>query len=204
MARGLREAIDEFFLARMPRKHSEHTLAAYRRDLDAISAELTRVLAMAPEQEITLDQLDVAALRRAFASISHQSAATISRTWSTWNQLFDFLVAEQHVTGNPMAAVAKPRMPRSRPKAITGADSVERLLTVASTGRKGARTPWPERDFANIVVLLTCGLRLSELLGLTLRSIEGPHGDRVVGVRGKGSKERPVPIEPEVESVLSA
>jgi integrase/recombinase XerD len=177
MARGLREAIDEFFLARMPRKHSEHTLAAYRRDLDAISAELTRVLAMAPEQEITLDQLDVAALRRAFASISHQSAATISRTWSTWNQLFDFLVAEQHVTGNPMAAVAKPRMPRSRPKAITGADSVERLLTVASTGRKGARNPWPERDFAIIVVLLTCGLRLSELLGLTLRSIEGPHGE---------------------------
>ncbi|MEM9891604.1 MAG: tyrosine-type recombinase/integrase [Actinomycetota bacterium] len=201
MATPLHELIDEFFLARMPRKHSEHTLAAYRRDLDAICEQLEAVVGR-PVADITAEELQVRTLRRAFAGISHQSASTISRTWSTWNQLFTFAVAEQILPGNPMAAIDKPRVPKSRPKAITGDDSVERLLRVASAGRQGARDPWPERDFAVVVMLLTCGLRLSELLSLTIQSLDGPAGDRVIGVRGKGNKERTVPLEPEVESIL--
>ena len=201
MTSRLDDLIDEFFLARMPKKHSAHTLAAYRRDLDAIRGTLADVLGC-PAEQITIEQLDVRTLRRAFAGISHQAAATISRTWSTWNQLFTFLVAEQIIPGNPMAAINKPRIPKGRPKAIAGDDSVERLLRLAATGRKGARHPWPERDFAVVVTLLTCGLRLSELLGLTIQSIDGPQGDRVIGVRGKGNKERTVPLEPEVESII--
>ncbi len=201
MAR-LSEAIDDFFLARMPRKHSRHTLDAYRRDFDAIVTALEGVTGK-PDVDLLVSDLDVKTLRRAFAGISHQSAATISRTWSTWNQLFAFLVAEQVVAGNPMAAVEKPRVPRSRPKAIVGDDSIDRLIAAASKGRQGARDPWPERDFAVIVTLLTCGLRLSELLDLTMRSIDGPPGDRVIGVRGKGNKERTVPLEPEVEEIIA-
>ena len=200
---SLLEAIDEFFLARMPRKHSEHTLAAYRRDFAAIVGGLSDVLDAEPSA-LRIGDLQVRNLRRAFAGISHQSASTVARTWSTWNQLFTFLVAERIVAGNPMAAVEKPRVPKSRPKAIAGDDSVERLLRVAAEGRRGARSPWPERDLAVITTLLTCGLRLSELLGLTMRSIDGPVGDRVVGVRGKGNKERTVPLEPEVEAVINA
>ncbi len=197
----LGRAIDEFFLARAPRKHSEHTLAAYRRDLASVVEQLALVTGR-PAGELAISDLDIPNLRRAFAGIAHQSAATIARTWSTWNQLFTFLVAEGTVAGNPMAAVDKPRVPKSRPKAITGDDSVRRLLEVAARGRQGARHPWPERDFAVVVTLLTCGLRLSELLDLTLRSIDGPAGERVIGVRGKGNKERTVPLEPEVETVI--
>ena len=189
-------AIDEFFLARAPRKHSAHTLAAYRRDFDAIVDRLALTLDRTPA-ELQIADLEIRNLRRAFAGIAHQSASTIARTWSTWNQLFSFLVAEGVVAGNPMAAVDKPRVPKSRPKAITGDDSVRLLLEVAARGRRGARNPWPERDFAVVVTLLTCGLRLSELLELTLRSIDGPAGERVIGVRGKGNKERTVPLEPE-------
>ncbi|MGI9614642.1 MAG: tyrosine-type recombinase/integrase [Acidimicrobiales bacterium] len=201
MTSQLDELIDEFFLARMPKKHSAHTLAAYRRDFDAIRATLSDVLGI-PAAEIRIEQLDVRTLRRAFAGISHQAASTISRTWSTWNQLFTFLVAEQIIPGNPMAAINKPRVPKARPKAIVGDDSVGRLLQLAAEGRRGARDPWPERDFAVIVTLLTCGLRLSELLSLTIQSIDGPQGERVIGVRGKGNKERTVPLEPEVESII--
>jgi integrase/recombinase XerD len=198
----LQDAIDEFFLARMPRKHSAHTLAAYRRDFDTILDGLGQVTSR-PIGELTLADLQIKTLRRAFALIAHQSEATIARTWSTWNQLFTFLVAERVLPGNPMAAIEKPRVPKSRPKAITGDDSVQRLLQVAA-GRKGARNPWPERDFAVVVTLLTCGLRLSELLDLSLRSLDGPAGDRVIGVRGKGNKERTVPLEPEVEAIIDA
>ncbi len=195
--------IDEFFLARAPRKHSEHTLAAYRRDFNAIVDQLTETLGR-PATELAVDDLEIANLRRAFAGVAHQSAATVARTWSTWNQLFTFLVAEGVVAGNPMAAVEKPRVPKSRPKAITGDDSIQRLLEVAARGRTGARDPWPERDFALVTTLITCGLRLSELLSLTLGSIDGPSGDRVIGVRGKGNKERTVPLEPEVEVILDS
>ncbi|MGH1493825.1 MAG: tyrosine-type recombinase/integrase [Acidimicrobiales bacterium] len=198
----LLEAIEEFFLARMPRKHSVHTLDAYRRDFDSIVGQLSTVTGSQPSG-LRLADLEVKVLRRAFAGISHLSEATIARTWSTWNQLFTFLVSEQTISGNPMAAVEKPRVPKSRPKAITGDDSVERLLRVAAAGRQTARDPWPERDFAVIITLLTCGLRLSELLGLSMRSIDGPAGDRVIGVRGKGNKERTVPLEPEVEVIIS-
>jgi len=203
MAILVQSLIDEFFLARMPKKHSTNTLAAYRRDFDSVLAALAVVLDL-PVGDITVDALGVPTLRRAFAAVSHQSAATVARTWSTWNQLFSFLVAEQVVDGNPMAAVTKPKVPRPRPKAITGDDSVERLLQVAARGRAGARDPWPERDFALIVTLLTCGLRLSELLDLTLQSIDGPPGERVIGVRGKGNKERTVPLEPEVEAIINS
>jgi integrase/recombinase XerD len=196
------DAIDEFFLARMPRKHSPNTLDAYRRDFAAVVGPLTEVTGK-DTQDLQLADLDIRTLRRAFALISHQSAATISRTWSTWNQLFTFLVAEQILPGNPMAAIDKPRVPKARPKAITGDDSVDRLLHVAARGRTGARDPWPERDLAVVVTLLTAGLRLSELLSLTMQSIEGPPGDRVIGVRGKGNKERTVPVEPEVEAIIA-
>jgi site-specific recombinase XerD len=197
------DQIDEFFLARRPRKHSPHTLAAYRRDLDCIVAQLVEVTAT-PADDLVMDQLDVRTLRRAFGGIAHQSEATVARTWSTWNQLFSFCVAEGVLPGNPMAAVERPRVPRSRPKAITGDDSIVRLLEVAARGRTGARDPWPERDLAVIATLITCGLRLSELLDLTLGSFDGPPGERVMGVRGKGRKERTVPVEPEVEAIITA
>ncbi len=196
------ELIDEFFLARKPKKHSEHTLAAYQRDLTSVLGHLAEVLDK-PVPEVRIGDLDVRTLRRGFAAISHQSAATISRTWSTWNQLFTFLVADGILAGNPMAAVEKPRVPKSRPKAITGDDSVERLLHVAAAGRKNARDPWPERDLAIVVTLITCGLRLAELLELTMRSIDGPEDERVLAVKGKGNKERTVPLEPEVETLIT-
>lgn len=196
------ELIDEFFLARRPKKHSEHTLAAYQRDLSSVLSHLAEVLDK-PVNDVRIGDLNVRTLRRGFAAISHQSAATVSRTWSTWNQLFTFLVADGIVEGNPMAAVEKPRVPKSRPKAITGDDSVERLLHVAATGRKNARDPWPERDLAIVVTLITCGLRLAELLELSMRSIDGPEDERVIAVRGKGNKERTIPLEPEVETLIT-
>lgn len=196
------ELIDEFFLARKPKKHSEHTLAAYQRDLTSVLGHLAEVLGK-PVADVRIGDLNVRTLRRGFAAISHQSAATISRTWSTWNQLFTFLVADGIVEGNPMAAVEKPRVPKSRPKAITGDDSVERLLHVAAAGRKNARDPWPERDLAIVVTLITCGLRLAELLDLSMRSIDGPEDERVLAVKGKGNKERTIPLEPEVETLIT-
>lgn len=199
----LADAIELFFVARAPKKHSAHTSAAYRADFAAIAG------LVADEAGTGVDRLEVAdltlpALRNAFAAISDKSAATLARRWSAWNQLFTFLVSEEITAGNPMAGVARPKVPASRPKPVGGDDSVSRLLQVAARGRARSRHPWPERDLAAVVLLLACGLRLSELVSLRVGSIEGPEGERVLGVRGKGSKERTLPVEPEVEAIVAS
>ncbi len=51
----------------------------------------------------------------------------MARAWTAWDQFFGFLVADEVVVGNPMAAVAKPKVPRGRPKALQGEGTPERL-----------------------------------------------------------------------------
>jgi site-specific recombinase XerC len=143
-------------------------------------------------------------LRRAFAAYSDShAAASIARAWAAWNQFFSFLVADEVVVGNPMAAVAKPKVPASAPKALQGEGTPERLLEAVAAGERHARHPWPERDLAFIATALLTGLRLSELLSLDLGSIDGREGERRLKVTGKGSKVRFVPIEAPLEAVIN-
>jgi len=154
----LRQAIEAFFLARRPRKDSPHTTNAYANDLRVIG-ELLAAAAHTPLERLTVDDLTVSALRSAFADYAEGHAkASINRCWSTWNQLFTFLVAEGHRDGNPMPAIAKAKLGRRLPKPLTGEDTPEQLLAAAATGRRRARNPWPERDLAVLAVLLLTGL----------------------------------------------
>ena len=199
----LLDAIAAFFMARKPRKDSPHTTAAYQRDLDTV-ARLCAVHVGAPVEELALPQLDVAVLRAAFADYADARAKTsISRAWSTWNQFFAFCVSDGRIAGNPMAGVARPRVPRRAPKPLRGEDTPERLLAAVSQRRDG-RDPWPERDLAVLATLLLTGVRSAELLGLTLSSLVGPAGDRRLHVVGKGGKSRSIPVEKPLESVLEA
>jgi len=154
--------------------------------------------------QLRLDQLTMPVLRAAFADYAESRAKTsISRAWSTWNQFFAFCVSDGRVAGNPMAAVARPRLPRRAPKPLRGEDTPERLLA-AVAGRREGRDPWPERDLAVLATLLLTGVRSAELLGLTMSSLVGPAGDRRLHVVGKGGKSRSVPVEKPLEAVLDA
>ncbi len=199
----LNDAVAGFFLARKPRKDSPHTTAAYRRDLDTIG-RLCAIHIGVEVADLTLDQLTVAVLRVAFAQYSDDRAKTsISRAWSTWNQFLAFCVSDGQLAGNPMAGVARPRIPRRAPKPLRGEDTPERLLAAVAQRRDG-RDPWPERDLAVLATLLLTGVRSAELLGLTLGSLAGQPGDRRLHVVGKGGKSRSVPVEKPLESVLDS
>jgi integrase/recombinase XerD len=194
---------EEFFVARKPLKGSPHTEAAYRGDLAAILAQLEADLGTETDQ-LRLGQVTAKSLRRAFAAYSdNHAAASIARAWAAWNQFFGFLVADEVVVGNPMAAVAKPKVPARAPKALQGEGTPERLLEAVAAGERQARNPWPERDLAFIATALLTGLRLSELLNLDLGSIDGREGERRLKVIGKGSKVRIVPIEAPLELVIT-
>ncbi len=190
----------EFFDARGSQKHSEHTIAAYRRDL-AIGTRYLAAVLETPPAELTVDQLTVKVLRRAFSQIARdRSEATIARYWSTWNQVLGFAVAEQHLPGNPMAGVHKPKIPRQAAKPLTGHNVTARLFTAA----RSDKSQWPERDLAIVTIFMVAGLRLTELVDLTVASVDGPAGHRAVTVRGKGNKTRVVPFEEPVDRVIDA
>jgi integrase/recombinase XerC len=218
-ASTLAGCVTEFLHAREARKHAQNTLAAYRRDLEAVGALLARERGCEPG-DLPVAQITGRALRGAFAEFARpRSAASVGRAWSVWNQFFSFLVADAVLPGNPMGTVDRPRPPHRSPKPLRGPDTPEQLLaSVAgarsgtgtgtgsgsgSGGAAGRRRPWPERDFAIVAMLLCAGLRSSELLELTVGSLDGREGERFVKVRGKGDKERTIPVEPELDAVVA-
>lgn len=201
----LDEAIAEFLRSRAALKQSANTLAAYRRDLEGLGALLARQAGHEHAGQLGLDKVTGRSLRAAFAAFAEpRAASSIGRAWSVWNQFFTFLVADELAPGNPMGSVGRPKAPHRYPKPLRGEDTPERLLETAAAPADPARrrAPWPERDFAVLAVLLCAGLRSSELLELSVASLGGRTGERVLTVRGKGGKERAVPVEPELEAVI--
>jgi integrase/recombinase XerD len=91
---------------------------------------------------------------------------------------------------------------RRTPKPLQGEDAPGQLLSTTAAGTRRARYPWPERDLAFLATALLAGLRLSELLSLSLGSIDGRPGERRINVMGKGRKERTVPIEEPLQELI--
>ncbi len=202
--RPLAAAITSYVTSLRTAKPSRHTLLAYEADLRQVAALMTEPAD--PNSELTLAALNVATLQEAFAAYADTHAkASVVRAWSTWNRLCDHLVVLGWLAGNPMAAVGKPKLPRSVPHAFTD-DDMRRLVETVRHGVPvgRGRQPWPQRDYALITTLAVTGLRRSELLALTIGDLEGLPGQMQVAVRhGKGDKYRAVPIDPRLEHLLT-
>ena len=193
-----------FFVARKPRKDSPNTTAAYRRDLAGVTGRLVDELRVAAE-DIDLADVGAAELRAAFGSFADDHArSSVARAWSTWNQFFQFCVADGLVAGNPMGAVGRPRPAPLSPKPLRGEGTPEALLSAVASGARRARKPWPERDLVVVALGLVAGLRSAELRALRRSSVVGRPGERRLFVRGKANRERSIPIEAPLERVIEA
>ena len=197
----LPEIIDAWLFQLGATKPSPRTLAAYRADVEGVARRIDTDGAGV----LRLEHLTKPALRAAFASwAADHAASSVLRAHSAWSSLFDFLVAEDLVDGNPMAAIGKPRLAPSAPKAIKADDAAQRLLTTATAIDTTARHPWPERDLALVALFLVSGIREGEAVALGMASIAGPAGARRLEVTGKANKSRAIPIDPALEEVLAA
>lgn len=194
--------IEGFLASRRSAKPSPDTLAAYRRDLEGVARRLPcgqRCFL----SEISVSDLSKSEVRAAFASWAGDHAKTsVLRAWSVWNSFFAFLVAQDLVEGNPMSGIRKPRRPKQPVKAIRGEGITQRLLRSASVADPDARRTWPERDVALVAVLAVTGLRLGELVSLTVGCLDGPQASRRLTVVGKGDKARTIPIHGALETLL--
>lgn len=197
------EARDAFFDWLAPAKRSRNTLDAYRSDLDTV-ADI--IAGKGDPDRIEVAELTRDLMRRAFGAYAAPRAkATITRCHGTWRQFFDFLVAEGHLEGNPMAAVTRPKREHRQPKPLQGWDEGldHKLLLALKDGCRKGRHPWPELDVAIVGTLFATGLRAGELLALNVSSVEGRPPDQVVRVRGgKGKKDRAIAVSEELDFVL--
>ncbi len=175
-----------------------NTLAAYGRDLDDFADHLAGRSSVA-----TATTDDIRAYLGALASRGMQPA-TVARRLSAIRQLYRFLYAEGQRGDDPAAVLEGPRRARGLPKTLTLAE-VDRLLTVA--GACDPQAPAMARlraaRLACLVELLyATGLRVSELVALPVSAAR--RDARVIVVRGKGNKERMVPLNDAAKRAMAA
>jgi integrase/recombinase XerC len=203
-ASSLVDALEAWIVNLGAAKPSPATLLAYRRDVEGIGARLAILEDLGQLADVSLADLQRPALRAAFASwASDHAAASVRRAHSAWSNLFDFLVAEGVMDGNPMAAIPKPKAPMVLPRSIRARDAVARLLQTAAEEDSRARHPWPRRDLALVATFCVTGIREAEATSLDVGSLAGEPGARRLEVRGKGGKTRPIPIDALLDQVLS-
>jgi len=175
------------------RGRSLNTLAAYRRDLAAYVEFLVgRGVAVTDVTEPVVEDY-VAFLRAA-----RRAPSSVARALVAVRSLHRFLEDEGEVAGNPAEEVGRPRVPAGLPKALSEVEVLSLLGAVA-----GDDAP-ARRDRAILEVLYACGLRVSELVGLSLADLDLDADSGVLRAFGKGSKERVVPVGRVAREALAA
>ena len=162
---------------------SAHTISAYRRDLEGYR-EWLLAAGIADTSEVTAAVIDRFIAERASADPA-PAATSLARLQSSVRGWHRFLVREGIDADDPSGRLRPPKAPRRLPKALT-IDQVERLLDAPPPDE-----PIGIRDRALLELLYATGARVSEAIGLDVDDLA--HGD-VLRLRGKGSKERIVPV----------
>ena len=172
---------------RVEKSVSSHTLRNYMSDLAQFFSFVEKPNERAERRQISSVQIDHH-LIHAYLSVLHRrnKKSSIGRKLSTLKSFFRFLVREGELERDPTVLISSPKQDQPLPTHLV-VDDMFRLLETPPND-----TPAGLRDRAMLEVLYSCGLRVSELVGLDWDNIDG--NVEVVRVKGKGNKERIVPI----------
>jgi integrase/recombinase XerD len=166
---------------------SKHTIAAYRNDLDR-AAEALGGLG-------SISAADVSRLGSHWADLA---PSTVARRSAALRRFFGFLVDEGLRSDDPSAALPRPRFERPLPR-ILDEDEVRRMFEVAED-RAASGEGNALRNLALLELLYGSGLRASELVGLPRGAVRS--GQPFLMVRGKGAKDRLVPISTRAQAAV--
>jgi integrase/recombinase XerD len=169
---------------------SPNTIAAYRNDLEKAAQDLGSGLGGA-------DRDDLARLGQKWAKLA---ASTVARRSSALRRFYRFLLDDGLRADDPSAGLPQPKLQRPLPKVLSEAD-VEAMFEAA--GDKAASgEPLSLRNMALLELLYGSGLRASEVISLPRAAVRA--GQPFLILRGKGSKERLVPISSRAEAAVKA
>lgn len=192
LAPAWRASLESYEQELVSRHVSPHTLRAYRGDLEELGAWAT-TMGITDPTTIGYRQL------RGFASMLGQRGlerTSVGRKLAAVRGLFDFLTRRGEMSANPADLLSNPRSASRLPR-VLDRDEMRDLLDSMPAG-----TPLESRDRAMLELAYSCGLRCSELVGLDRESID--FESETVRVRGKGNKERIVPLGEPAQKALRA
>jgi site-specific recombinase XerD len=125
-------------------------------------------------------------------------AVTRARKLSAIKSLFKYLGREGIILANPVSDIETPKLPEKEPSFLTESEYHGLITTV----RREATPYYLIRDLTIVMLLLGTGIRLSELVSLTLDRVSLEYSGRSIKVRGKGNKERIIPLTNELIDIL--
>ncbi len=170
--------------------YSKHTQRNYQVDLEQFGSFLGSQKANASKEtgcDISVGKIESAVIRKYIGSLyGKRKRTTIARKLSAVRTFFLFLEKEGFININPAVEVQSPKLEKYIPSHLP-VDDVFRLMDLPDHENFLGL-----RDLAILEVLYSCGIRVAELAGMNVSSID--HGQRLVKVTGKGSRERLVPI----------
>ena len=184
------KAVAKFIRALRERNASPHTIKAYTTDL-AQFAEF-----VGPQGWGDIDHV----LIRGYLSSLYErglSKTSVARALAALRSLYRWLAQEGVVDQNPAALVATPKLPKKLPRVPT----IEEVNTVLDS-KMPECSAFNQRDLAILELLYGCGIRNSELIGINVDDIRW--SNEIVLVRGKGRKERYVPLGESANAAVRA
>lgn len=173
---------------------SQNTLDAYQRDLQDFSAYLLK-------DSLTVESLTTDHIEGFMQALgkSAMAATTMARKLSAVKQYFHFLFTENIRTDDPALHIKPPKKEKPLPHCLS-AEEITQLLETAQADS----TPEGIRLYAMLELLYASGMRVSELVSLPLRAYsQGNGGIGMLMVKGKGNKERLVPLHHSAADALS-
>ncbi len=196
----LRLVIEFMTVLAAERASSEHTVRAYRRELDRFAAFLAKRCGTG----VVPGQIEHPVIREYMGTLYADglSKSSVARALAAVRSWFGWLARMGHIEQNPARLVATPKLPKHLPR-VPGIEQMNQVLDGIGTKRaeapsqkavesNAAETAWAERDRVILELLYGCGIRNAELVGLNLEDIQW--GNECLLVRGKGRKERYVPL----------
>jgi len=200
------EGLAEAFLAMLANERgaSAHTVRAYAREVRSFAAYLSETLGERGSVS-AVEHLHI----RAYLGVLYErglTKASAARALAAVRSWFKWLAKEGKVAQNPALLVSTPKLPKHLPR-VPSMEEVNRVLNSlegdgAAKKDDAEAAAWPERDRVIFELLYGCGIRNSELVGINMQDIHWKN-DAIL-VKGKGKKERYVPLGDEAAVALRA
>jgi integrase/recombinase XerC len=178
----IRECAAKYLAELARRGASAHTLRNYGSDLEQLASYF----------ELDMEQIDLALLREWLSALYDQKLSVVSvrRKIAAVRAMCKFLLAENIIPVSPASRLRTPKAKQRLPE-VMSAEKTNNMLDAVERG-EGLERPSRERDIAFLELLYGCGIRVGELVGINLEDIDLRGG--WLRVRGKGNKERQVPV----------
>ncbi|MGH9620585.1 MAG: site-specific tyrosine recombinase/integron integrase [Bryobacteraceae bacterium] len=185
---AIRESAAKYLAELARRGASAHTLRNYGSDLE----QFANYFEPPGADALAIEQLDLPLMREWLASLYDRKLADLSvrRNLAAVRSMFKFLRQEGILETNAAARLRTPKAKQRLPE-VMSAEKTNRLIDAVEAGEP-VEKPSRERDLAILELLYGCGIRVGELVGVDLNDMD--LGEGWLRVRGKGNKERQVPI----------